>query len=65
MPPSGGFKTTLMKTPLEIFFETTSKLYLDGVIDLSTSWQINEAATNLSSKSFSEGLYKGSEITSK
>ena len=52
-----------MKTPLEIFFETTSKLYLNGVIDLSTSWQINEAATNLSSKSFSEGLYKGSEIT--
>jgi len=54
-----------MKTPLEIFFETTSKLYLEGVIDLSTSLQINEAATNLSSKSFSEGLYQGYEISSK
>ena len=52
-----------MKTPLKIFFETTSKLFNEGKISLEETWQINEAATNLSSKSFSEGLHKGYEIT--
>jgi len=65
MPPYGGFKTTLMKTPLEIFFETTSKLFNEGKISLEETWQINEAATALSTNSFSEGLHKGYEITNK